>query len=196
MSTPSSEPITLRAPDSSPATYTPPSITWLKGTWHVTHSTLPMWRSKRNVRITYNLLPPSHPDIPSENTDRLDDLVEYQPLEGEGVSTVRGVDTVAEKGSEKRDAWRWRGKGWLMIATSHWQVLGSGTDGEGNDWAVTFFAKTMFTPAGIDFYSRSPKGLSAVTVQRLEQALAGVESDVVRNLAKEVFAVKLDGQST
>ncbi|KAF2155781.1 hypothetical protein K461DRAFT_274805 [Myriangium duriaei CBS 260.36] len=188
----SNPPIVLRVPDAPPSEggYNPPPISWLLGTWHVTHSSLPMWKSKRNVRITYTALPPSSPSVPQDNTDRLDDLVEYQPLEGSKVSTVHGVDKAAAEG---RDAWTWRGKGWLMVASSAWQVLGWGTDGEGNDWAVTYFAKTLFTPAGVDFYSRSGKGLSAITVQGIENALAKTESEEVSRLAKEVFAVKMDG---
>ena len=46
-------------------------------------------------------------------------------------------------------------KGWLMIASSKWQVLGYG---EG--WAITYFAKTLFTPAGIDIYIRAEQGIS------------------------------------
>lgn len=38
----------------------------------------------------------------------------------------------------------------------------------------TFFAKTMFTPAGIDFYSRRREGLSARTVKRLVEELGVV----------------------
>ncbi|KAK2629942.1 hypothetical protein QTJ16_000762 [Diplocarpon rosae] len=49
------------SPTGSAATWQPPALPWLARTWSVTHSTLPMWRQARNVRITYTLLPPRPP---------------------------------------------------------------------------------------------------------------------------------------
>ncbi|OBT95040.1 hypothetical protein VE01_07371 [Pseudogymnoascus verrucosus] len=181
--------IQIRAPKergapSSPssATFVPPrdSIT---GTWHVTHSTLPMWRKARNVAITYAPL--------SEDANpKLDDSVTYQGLTGSGIKTVSGIDTPAGDG-----AWSWRGKGWLMIASSHWQFLGYGGGGEGREgegWAVTYFQKTLFTPAGIDIYSRRKEGLGAERLKGVTAALAENESEEIRELAKVLFEVKRD----
>lgn len=61
-----------------------------------------------------------------------------------------------------------------MIASSHWQLLGynvkggssagagvEGGEGEaGEEWVVTYFSKTLFTPAGLDVYARSGTSLS------------------------------------
>lgn len=69
-----------------------------------------MWKSKRNVCITYTALPPSSPSIAEEETDRLDDLVTYQSLDSDKEHSVRGVD----KASGTADTWDWRGKGWLV----------------------------------------------------------------------------------
>lgn len=161
----------------------PPSVDWLAGSWHVTHSTLPMWRSKRRVVITYTALPDS----------KLDDLVEYDDGKPK---TVRGVDTpLAGAGGW---AWDWRGKGWLAIASSRWEVLGYGDEegtGEGEErrqWVVTYFAKTLFTPAGIDIYSRHPGGLRPGTVGAVKAALAGMPDEGVRKLSEELFEVKMD----
>lgn len=167
-------------------------MTWLTETWHVTHSTLPMWKSKRNVRIKYSPLPPSVPSIPAENTDRMDDIVTYQSLNGEKVSTIQGVDKVAGDG-DARGEWDWRGKGWLKIASSHWEVLGWGDEEEsGNKWVVTVFAKTMFTPAGIDVYSRDEGGLSEATVKRIKEGLINVEDEDLRKMAVDLFEVTID----
>src|ERR1700753_470148 len=100
----------------------PPPLPFMLTTWHVTHSTLPMWRKARNVRITYTELPPK----PPSTAPRLDDLVAYQDLNGDKEKTVRGVDTPAEGAGAAGWAYDWRGKGWLMIASSHWEVLGYG----------------------------------------------------------------------
>ena len=50
-----------------------PDLAWILGTWHVTHSTLAMWRDARNVRITYTNLTPTE-----DGKLRLDDRVEYE----------------------------------------------------------------------------------------------------------------------
>lgn len=151
-----------------------------------------MWKSKRNVQITYTALEPSTPSIAMEQTDRLDDVVSYQGLDSDKVHTVHGVDK-ASGGSGVTDTWDWRGKGWLMIASSHWEVLGWADSQDGLDsWVVTYFAKTLFTPAGIDIYSRRKEGLSEQTVQNIKAALGRVDSQDVRQLSGELFEVKMD----
>lgn len=194
-------PITLRAPSSLPSTTpTPPipapTLAFLSGTWSVTHSTLPMWRKNRNVQITYTAIANTSPP-------HLDDLVTYQPLSSSSTKTVRGVDkpfavpgTASPAEADAREqraslAYNWRGKGWLAIASSRWEVLGYGEEEGGNAWVVTYFAKTLFTPVGVDFYSR--KGaLKAETVEGIKSALRAM-GDEVEKLAGDVFEVKMDG---
>lgn len=189
--------VTLRAPSSLPATepspsIAPPSLQWLSGPWNVTHSTLPMWKKNKNVVITYT-------PIPSTSPPQLDDVVTYQPISSNSKKTVHGVDkpfsvpNTAEGGEGEGAslAYNWRGKGWLMIASSKWEILAYGDEeGTGNAYVVTFFAKTMFTPSGVDVYSR--KGvLKAETVEAIKAGLAGLGGQVA-NLAKELFEVAMD----
>jgi len=185
--------ILIRAPTTTDlpqaSDFIPPTPAWLSGTWHVTHATLPMWKSKRNVTITYKTHPPTSPSTAQETTDKLDDIVSYQSLGSAKMKTVRGIDTASGKDS---GAWDWRGKGWLMIASSHWEVLGYGDLEEGQQWAVTYFAKTLFTPAGIDVYSRMKEGLSEAVMVGIKEALAAVEHAGVTSLAGELFEVKRD----
>ncbi|RDA87925.1 hypothetical protein CP532_1703 [Ophiocordyceps camponoti-leonardi (nom. inval.)] len=158
-----------------------PSITWLTSTpWTVTHSTLSMWRTARNVRISYKALPPKSPG----GRARLDDLVEYEPVKSDGVrKTVEGVDTQAGVdddgggGGEQKDScasWDWRGKRWLSFVSSHWEVLGWGekemVGGGVERWAVTWFAPTLFTKEGLDIYCDRREGLSEETYQSLREA--------------------------
>lgn len=136
-----------------------PDLPWLCGTWHVTHSTLPMWRNKRNVRIVYTRIP----------GNRLDDLVTYQSRTSPEVKKVHGVDKPRKDGT-----YTWRGKGLLRVASSKWEVLGwggGGADPNAEQWIVTYFARTGFTPAGIDIYSRKQEGLTPRTLQKLREAL-------------------------
>ncbi|MCJ1454422.1 hypothetical protein MMC28_004775 [Mycoblastus sanguinarius] len=186
------EPISLRAPSITglpQPDFTPPTTDWLSGTWHVTHSTLPMWKSKRNVTISYKSLPPSTSSPSQDATNKLDDIVSYQGLNSKKVKTVNGIDTAS---GEDTGAWDWRGKGWLMIASSHWEVLGYGDLEAGDQWAVTYFAKTLFTPAGVDVYSRKKEGLTESVLKSIKEALAGIENESVKKLAVEIFEVRRD----
>ena len=77
-----------------------------------------------------------------------------------------------------------------MIASSHWEVLGYG-DEEG-DWLVTFFQKTLFTPAGIDICVRRKGGISEDLVQRIRGEMKKVDDEGFREQADKIFAVKHD----
>lgn len=159
----------------------PPTNDFLIGTWHVTHSSLPLWKGKRNVNISYQLL---SADDPAEA--KLDDLVKYQAIDSDNVKSVHGVDTPT-RGSP--GAWDWRGKGWLVIATSHWECLGFGRTDDGNQWVVTYFAKTLFTPAGIDIYSRDKQGLPQATIDSIIQALKELGVQEISALVNSIFEI-------
>ena len=159
----------------------PPTNDWLIGTWHVTHSSLPLWKDKRNVTITYQTLP-----LDSTGVVKLDDLVRYQTLGSDKIQTVHGVDspTPGDPG-----AWNWRGKGWLMIASSHWECLGFGHTDDGNQWIVTYFAKTLFTPAGIDVYSRNKQGLAQAILDGILRTLEEFAVDEITELVNAIFQI-------
>ncbi|RYP31221.1 hypothetical protein DL767_005850 [Monosporascus sp. MG133] len=152
--------------------FIPPPLEWLYRTWSVTHSTLSMWQSAKNVRITYK---PYEADKSSSLA--LDDLVQYEKKGSQsGVKTVEGID---RPDPDCPGAWDWRGKGWLRIASSHWEVLGYGErplaaaeGGAGVErWVVTWFAPTLFTQEGLDIYSDRREGLSRETLEAIMEAL-------------------------
>ncbi|KAI9746041.1 MAG: hypothetical protein M1818_000722 [Claussenomyces sp. TS43310] len=177
-------PTTTHSPSSTVPGFTPPSTAWLSKAWYVTHSTLPMWKKSRNVSITYKPLPPSSG---SDAAPRLDDLVTYQGLSSDKIKRVEGIDTPAAPG-----AWNWRGSGWLKIASSHWEILGYGGEEGGDQWVVTYFAKTLFTPSGVDVYSSRKEGLSQLMIEAIKQSLKAVDAEEVKKLAGEIFVVKSD----
>lgn len=156
--------------------FVPPHPSFLQGLWYVTHSTLPMWKTNRNVTITYTSL--------ENNAEVLDDLVEYQPLTSDKRKRVEGVDTPA---ADTVASYSWRGKGWLKIASSHWQILGYG-DEEGG-WMVTYFQKTLFTPAGIDIYARRHGGLSQDLLHRIKDEIRKTNDPKVARLAALIFPI-------
>ncbi|KAK0704794.1 hypothetical protein B0H67DRAFT_603837 [Lasiosphaeris hirsuta] len=187
-------PITLRSPTkytpSTTTSSTSPPFEWLNRTWSVTHSTLSMWRSARNVRITYTPLEPTKTSLP-----RVDDLVEYEHLSGNGsVKSVAGIDTAAAAGNSS--VWSWRGKGWLFFVTSHWEILGWGErtrpDGEVERWLVSWFAATTFTKEGLDILTDRKEGVGEETAGEILQALKGLEAKrVVELVEKDMLPVKV-----
>lgn len=189
-------PIVLNIPTrytsgSQPGPYSPsqaPSTDWLAATWSVTHSTLEMWRSARNVRITYAPLPAAR-----NGRQRVDDLVEWEPSSKQGVvKRVTGIDTQAEDGC----SWDWRGRGWLFFVTSHWEILGWGEAttqaGRTERWAVTWFAPTLFTKEGIDIYCDCREGLSEETYNLVMEALRNLEvKELVGLVQKDMKSVEI-----
>lgn len=154
-----------------------------------------MWKGRFGVKITYAPLPESSTAAPD-----FDDMVEYQKTSGGKWSSVHGIsrsETIPKLGSGW--AYSWRGKGWLMIASSAWEVLGfgedlaasapGGGDSQGRDWVVTYFSKTMFTPAGIDVYSKSPEGVSAECLENIKAEFAKFEDANLKKLGAELFEI-------
>jgi hypothetical protein len=184
------KPITLSVPAKyAPKTSGPPlptnapDLEWLTRTWTVTHSTLAMWRSARNVRITYSRLAAK-----SDMRPRLDDVVEYEPTSGKGAGSlkrVEGVDTQGDAGT----GWDWRGKGMLFFVTSHWEILGWGEadapDGSKEKWVVTYFAPTVFTKEGVDIYTDRKEGLSEATYARIMDALKALDTQHVVDMVSQ-----------
>ncbi|CAI7649212.1 unnamed protein product [Penicillium viridicatum] len=173
--------LNVRLNESMSGTNSVPPTDFIIGTWHVTHSTLPLWKGKRNVNITYKLLPADPAGV-----QKIDDLVQYQSIDSEKIKSVHGVDTPTPGNP---GAWDWRGKGWLMIASSHWECLGFGHTDDDNQWMVTYFDKTLFTPAGIDVYSKNKEGLPQTTVDQILDALKGLGVKDITDLANSVFQV-------
>lgn len=179
-----------------------------------------MWKKSRNVQITYTPLANSGSagGLGHVSGTHLDDVVTYQALDTSKskVSTVKGTDKpfpiadapatrglvehadtapppTSSSGEELASlGYNWRGKGWLMIASSKWEILGYGDEETGNSWVVTYFAKTLFTPAGVDFYSRKGQ-LTSTTVEGIKEAIKGLGGDVAK-LGGEVFEVAYDGE--
>lgn len=149
----------------------------MSGPWYVTHSTLPMWKKNKNVVITYTAL----------ESGAIDDLVEYNPIDSDKKKTVTGID---QPDSQTKAAYNWRGKGWLKIASSHWQVLGHGEEDGG--WMVTFFDKTLFTPAGIDIYARRKGGLSPSLIQSIRHSMTQIPDPSFQKQANDIFEIKHD----
>ncbi|KAH8157484.1 hypothetical protein CIB48_g10764 [Xylaria polymorpha] len=191
--------ISLRSPSkylsdpSKPSTtsnepFVAPPNEWLCGTWTVTHSTLSMWRSAQNVRITYTPHKTASSPPDSQGPAVNDNIVEYEKKNGKG--GVRSVLGIEKPDPNIPGAWNWRGKGWLAIASSHWEILGWGErplpNGEGVErWAVTWFAPTLFTAEGIDLYSDRKEGLDKETGDDIINALKQLKAPKLVQLVEK-----------
>jgi len=170
-----------------------------------------IWKDKRNITITYTPGPsthtPSHAKLETtQGTDRLDDVVEYQSASSTKIKEVRGrnvagadyadenTSTNTTTPTEEADGsgWDWRGKGIIAAAYSTWSIIGWGEAG-GNKWMVTYFRKTVFTPAAVQMYSWDEGGLSEALVARLKGCLEENGSAEVRKLGAALYRVSNDG---
>lgn len=80
----------------------------------------------------------------------------------------------------------------MKIASSHWEVLGWG-EKQGERWVVTWFAPSLFTPAGLDIYSRRKEGLSEGLYTEIMAGLEGLEAKDMAELCKrEMRDVKIE----
>jgi hypothetical protein len=124
----------------------------LEGTWYVVATNFPMWLKgdRTNPRFIYG----------AEVNGRFDDTVEYE--QGGRTKQILGVDTI-----ESPNTFVWRGKGWLRFFTSRWQIISVSAD---EQLVALSFTKTLFTPAGVDIISRSPK-VEAVSYGAIHAAI-------------------------
>lgn len=72
-----------------------------------------------------------------------------------------------------------------MIASSQWQVLGYD---ERAGWAVTYFSKTLFTPAGMDLYARDPTAVNKELIEEILKAARETGGEIGK-LAEGFFEV-------
>ncbi len=121
----------------------------VSGTWYVVRTSLSFWRRRTDPSVTYAPLPDG----------RVVDTVRY--LSRGRPRLVVGVDVPDGEG------WVWRGITPLTrLTSSRWQVVEAQ-----DEWALTHFEKTLFTPEGWDVYCRAPQ-VSASSEEALRAALA------------------------
>lgn len=61
--------------------------------------------------------------------------------------------------------------------------------GYGDGWAVTYFSKTLFTPAGIDIYSRDESGVGKELFDDILAKTKALGGELGK-LAESIFEVK------
>lgn len=135
----------------------------LGGTWHIVATTFPMWLNGKRTTPTFTY---------TRRGGVLEDDVSFR---SRGKSKhIRGVDTPTGSTSFER-----RGKGLLKVVSSQWQVTHLSDD---RSWAVIEFARTRFTPAGVDVITRADTP-DAATWRAMDEVLAHLGKASVQRLA-------------
>lgn len=129
----------------------------LEGRWYINQSDFPMWLKGDKTSPTFNFK-----IIQKNGKDALDDAVMYWKKGKE--KSILGIDKTL---NQQNTAFLWRGKGWLSLVTSQWQILHFNAQ---QQWAIIRFSKTLFTPKGYDVISRQ-KELSSERIASIEQQL-------------------------
>ncbi|MWV51227.1 hypothetical protein GRS96_18310 [Rathayibacter sp. VKM Ac-2803] len=141
------------------------------GTWFVRGSSLPLWRARAGVAITYAPLP----------TGEVGDVVSWRGRRGPRY--VVGIDS-----PDPADplGFRWRGVEPLtLLARSRWSFVAADLDA---GWALTRFARTPFTPAGVDVYVRDQRPAPGVLAAALAACAADPLTAALRPRMLEVAA--------
>ncbi|MFK7784676.1 MAG: hypothetical protein AB8B56_06165 [Crocinitomicaceae bacterium] len=116
-------------------------LTDLEGLWYVNQTNFPMWlKGNRTApRLNYT--------IQTKRKDTvLFDRVNY--IQNEKEKNIKGYDWAL---NENHTKFVWRGKGLLRILKSKWEILYINLE---EQWAITYFEKTLFTPEGYDVISK------------------------------------------
>ena len=175
-------PSLLNAPLPDNPVFQPPSSNEILGDWFIVQTSLPYWRDKRNVKITYSNISPSNSTIQS-----VQDEVSYRTLTSETIKTLRGINTPSPRGQP--GAWDWRGSGWVKVVSNHWEILSYGNDQDGGvEWMVIYTEKSFFTPAAVHVYSRKQSKLPEAARDGLVNVL--VERQHLKALVEGMYEVQ------
>ncbi|KAK0554727.1 hypothetical protein OC846_001977 [Tilletia horrida] len=171
------------------------------GDWAVVGSSLPLWKKRSSVVITYHktdkgLPAPGEEQIPGKSGLQFEDEITWledgkeeagrakiAKLRSEGKKNwLRGLNKLHPKATNGA-TFAWGGLGWLRLLSANWQVIGAspkfghpGTTPDEPVWLVTYFSKSLFTPAGVDIYVRNPTKLPEDTYDAIVAALKKLEA--------------------
>ncbi len=147
------------APTIAGSTPIPVDAKRLDGKWFIVASDQPTWTSgeKTSPALHYKVT------SASDGALEMEDRVTFE--EAGAINEYRGRDT-QEAG--KPGSFNWRGSGALSLVSTRWHLMHMSPDGA---WAVTFYEKTMATPAGVAIISRTPT-LSATALAEARELIA------------------------
>ncbi|CDR45826.1 RHTO0S11e05270g2_1 [Rhodotorula toruloides] len=114
------DPLELHQPNSTAPSLAPAQVPYdrLLGTWRVVASTLPLWKNKRDVTITYTR-------IDGEEETTFDDLVKFSKQSakiGSSQWEVKGVDRLERDLEGNGARWKWAGSRSRLRTGNSWDT--------------------------------------------------------------------------
>lgn len=169
--------------NSASAVFCPlPTIDQISGLWFITRTSVAFWKDKRNATVTFT-------QVKSNTSGALDNLAIYQTLSSDNLKSVHGTDRPSQNNPGTFD---WRGNGWLSIASSRWEILRYGVEGNGGAWLLVHTQASIFTSEGFILYSRKKEILQSDVQMTLEGRLAEYQPGHLKELVVAMFEVKQD----
>lgn len=139
------------------------SMQELSGTWYIVETNFPMWLKgdKLNPTLNYTITEKNGKEV-------LLDEVKY--IQKGKAKSITGYDY-----PDGGNGYIWRGKGILSLLKSEWEIVFADPYGH---WAVSWFAKTLFTPEGVEIISRTPT-LPQETIEEIKRMMH-TDSDLTK----------------
>jgi hypothetical protein len=165
-----------------------PPTGWSFKLWSMIYASNPQYTALRNLQYDPSPIDPSKP------TGQVNDLTSFQTPGNDTVYTSYGIDTPST-----RPGWSavldYVGTGILANATSQYTILAWGCDSTGTPYYASYSsaAAASQTPAGIDVFSTSDKGLDQATVDALFTALKQLPNEDVQSLLRGMTRTVQDG---
>jgi hypothetical protein len=148
----------------------------------------PQYSTLRNLQYDPTPVDPSNP------TGQVNDLTSFQSPGSDTIYTSYGIDTPSTQ-----PGWSgvldYVGTGILADATSQYSLLAWGCDSTGTPYYASYSSVTAVskTPAGIDVFSTSDKGLDQATADTLLAALKDLPNEEIRGLVRGLMRTVQDG---
>ena len=143
------------------------------GKWYINMTTFPMWLKGDKTSPTFNYTIQTKNDKPTLHGD-----VQYLNKKGK-LKSIQGFD---EPKNEYNTAFQWRGKGFLWLFKSNWEIIAYDST---ENWAIMHFQKTIATPEGYDLFSKQ-KQLDERTLTSVNKKLEELNlTDKLKALKQE-----------
>ncbi len=137
----------------------------LSGKWYIHLTNFPMWLKGDKTRPTFNYTV----DEKNGKKGLLDEVI-YQ--KNGKAKRIVGFDKPLNAHNTK---FVWRGKGLMGLLKSKWEVLYFNPQ---EQWAIIYFEKTLFTPAGYDVISQNKVLNIPLTTIRQKLTELGIKAEL------------------
>jgi hypothetical protein len=171
----------------SPPWIAPPTG-WYFKLWSMDYASNTQYTAFRNLQYDPTPIDPAKP------TGKVNDLTSFQLPGNDTIYTSYGIDTPSS-----RPGWSavldYAGTGILAGGTSQYSLLAWGCDSTQTPYYASYSsaAEATNTPAGIDIFSTSDKGVDGATLAALVKALKSLPNKEIQGLMATLTKTVQDG---